>query len=151
MGLSRYIDLWKDVGHPTLGIRPQTSSIMVPPLGDRAASEFLRQIRDAQAQNPSRPIVYHIFRSVSASNALLANFGHAIQRRLHDGVVWMTAMQASYSLAPCCARSQNRTRSSFPRYWGGPATQEKWVGCLQHPWIFWRVLLASSWTLHPLD
>ncbi|CAL8472211.1 g11753 [Coccomyxa elongata] len=67
---AKYIDLWKDLGHPTLGIRPQTRSIVAPLLGDRAATEFLRQIQDAQAQHPSRAVVYHIF-----SNAGFIFFG----------------------------------------------------------------------------
>ncbi|KAK9905971.1 hypothetical protein WJX75_009885 [Coccomyxa subellipsoidea] len=95
----KYIDLWKDVGHPTLGIRPQTSSIMVPPLGDRAASEFLRQIRDAQAQHPSRPIVYHIF-----SNAGFIFFGTMLRTLAQQDEELFSKVLGR----PCYAREMGR-------------------------------------------
>ncbi|KAK9836113.1 hypothetical protein WJX81_002229 [Elliptochloris bilobata] len=38
---SKYADVWEQRGHSTLSIRPRTSSIVVPPLGDRQGGGLL--------------------------------------------------------------------------------------------------------------
>ena len=58
----RYLDLWKKMGHVVLGTQPRTSSIVLPPLGDRAAHSFLQEVSSAQQEHPGLPVLYHIFR-----------------------------------------------------------------------------------------
>ena len=60
----RYLALWKTLGYETVGIRPRTREILVPPLGDQQCLAFYRRLVEIQAAWPSRPIVYHIFRCV---------------------------------------------------------------------------------------
>ncbi|CAL5220750.1 g2812 [Coccomyxa viridis] len=57
----KYTDLWHRLGHQTVSVRPPTSSIIVPGLGDRSAQSFLEEVHEAQCRRPSRPTVYHIF------------------------------------------------------------------------------------------
>ena len=50
------------MGHAVVGTRPSTPSIVLPPLGDRAALSFLQEVTSAQQQHPGLPVLYHIFR-----------------------------------------------------------------------------------------
>ncbi len=58
----RYIQLWQGLGHETLAVRPPTSAILVPPIGDWIAGAFLERLQAAATADPERPVVFHIFR-----------------------------------------------------------------------------------------
>lgn len=62
----RYVDVWEQRGHDTLAIRPRTSSIVIPPFGDRQVAGALADIRAVQGAHPGRRTVYHIFRHAIA-------------------------------------------------------------------------------------
>lgn len=66
MFLIRYVDLWRGMGmgHQVVYTRPKTRSIVVPTIGDRAVADFLYEIDAAKAQQPRRPLVFHIFRLI---------------------------------------------------------------------------------------
>lgn len=63
----RYVSFWQRHDFPTLAYRPATSSILLPPLGDRRALAFMREVQAAQDSCPGRTTVYHIFRHTSHS------------------------------------------------------------------------------------
>jgi len=58
----RYVELWERRGHDTLALRPRTSSVVIPPLGDRQAADALSAVAAAQDAQPGRRTVYHVFR-----------------------------------------------------------------------------------------
>ena len=59
----RYIQLWEGWGHDTIWIRPPTSAIALPPLGDAVASQFSKQLLDLNKASPAdQRTVIHIFR-----------------------------------------------------------------------------------------
>jgi hypothetical protein len=71
-------------------------SIMLPPVGDKAAADFLQQISDLQSMHPSRSLVFHIFRLAGDLCVQLA-VGHISTIGLKSAIP--TATQASYFLA----------------------------------------------------
>lgn len=62
---SRYVDLWQSLGHPTYGVRPWTSSILIPSIGDYQAQQFLSQLQALQKQHADRSLLVHSFRWVN--------------------------------------------------------------------------------------
>ena len=50
------------MGHATLGYRPPTPSIVLPPIGSAKAADFIRDIQSFQRDNADQPVIYHIFR-----------------------------------------------------------------------------------------
>ena len=122
----RYVDVWEQRGHDTLAIRPRTSSIVVPPLGDRQVAGALADIRAVQGAHPGRRTIYHIFRHVTAVVIRLvygrlyaaSNLCPSLSAYMvgctcvnkfcgNDALLcWRAAMPASYFLAPCCGAWQ---------------------------------------------
>jgi hypothetical protein len=60
--VDRYVQLWQRLGHETIAIRPPTPSILIPPVGDWVARDFLRQLQTAGSEHPQQPVVFHAFR-----------------------------------------------------------------------------------------
>jgi len=57
----KYTQMWQAMGCPTLSIRPQTSSIVFPPLGDRQARSFLRELEGVREAHAGRHMLLHVF------------------------------------------------------------------------------------------
>ena len=58
----RYVQLWQKLGHETIAIRPPTSSILIPPVGDWVARDFMRNLQTAGSNDSQQPVVFHAFR-----------------------------------------------------------------------------------------
>ena len=58
----RYTQMWQALGCPTHGIRPHTSSIVFPPLGDWQARDFLRDLEGLREAHAGRRMLLHVFR-----------------------------------------------------------------------------------------
>ena len=60
--LRRYVQLWQKLGHETVAIRPPTPSILIPPVGDWVARDFMRKLQTGGSEHPQQPVVFHAFR-----------------------------------------------------------------------------------------
>lgn len=56
------MQLWRKLGHETVAIRPPTPSILIPPVGDWVARDFMGKLQTASGENPQQPVVFHAFR-----------------------------------------------------------------------------------------
>lgn len=59
---NKYVDLWQSMGHTTLGYRPPTTSIVLPPVGTARAADFIKHVQGFQDMHANQPVIYHIFR-----------------------------------------------------------------------------------------
>ena len=113
----RYVQLWQRLGHETVAIRPPTSSILIPPVGDWVARDFMQKLQTAGGRNPRQPVVFHAFRWLLSCSTLhrdtvwhgglgtldqISFHLHCASQSPRHASLPAAAMQASCSLARCC-------------------------------------------------